>query len=323
MPTRDNHSQPRRSSSAPTTPMPASASSRPYPRLRRGRVTPVTATSAARPVATPATVWVPPTHATGLAWTDWVHATMRAAFLRPGGCWWDMTGALSGLPPADQPGADRGPVLGRAYRACFAPRLDTDRPRRSRPPHPGTGSGTRLCLGSGSAAALSIGSRNVTDAAAPASVEVAFADLSATGETVDGRIGMLAAVALRGGGILAVLTRCHQPPGAGRGPLVDPTGAIVAAAQNADLLYLQHIVIPTRPLTPPRPSAAVSPAVSPLEPPYRGNLDAAGHRDIAHVDLLVFAKPHSSRVGAGSFDDHPRHDRPAACDPVSAQEGPR
>ena len=66
MPTRDNHTQPRRSSSAPTTRMPASASSRPYPRLRRGRVTPVTATSAARPVATPATVWVPPTHATGL-----------------------------------------------------------------------------------------------------------------------------------------------------------------------------------------------------------------------------------------------------------------
>ena len=136
---------------------------------------------------------------------------------------------------------------------------------------------------------------------------------------------MLAAVALRGGGILAVLTRCHQqpgPPGAA-GPLVDPTGAIVAAAQNADLLYLQHIVIPTGHLTPPHPSVAVSPAVSPLEPPYRGNLDAAGHRDTAHVDLLVFAKPHSSRVGAGGFDDHPRHDRTAACDPASAQEIPR
>src|SRR2546423_989557 len=84
----------------------------------------------------------------------------------------------------------------------------------------------------------------VRPSTATASVDVASADLTAPGDTVDGRIGMLAAAALRGGGILAVLTRGHHQPTPGAA-LADPTGAIVAAAQNADLLYLQHIVIPT------------------------------------------------------------------------------
>ncbi len=321
MPTRDNHAQPRRISSAPTTPRTASASPRPHQRLRRGRVTPVTATSAARRVATPATVWVPPAHATGPAWTDWVHATLRAAFLRPGGCWWDMTAALSGLSPADQPGAVPAPF--------WAGLIEHASRQGSTPTGPAAAALHTPRLAPAGAWASIRGLRNVTAGAAaapaPGSVEVAFADLCASGETVDGRIGMLAATALRGGGILAVLTRCHDqpgPPGA-PGPLVDPTGAIVAAAQNADLLYLQHIVIPTRPLTPPHPSPTLSPAVSPPEPSYRGNLDTAGHRDITHVDLLVFAKPHSSRVCAGDVDDRPPRDRPAACDPVSAQESPR
>ena len=46
-------------------------------------------------------MWAPPIHATGQAWTDWLHATVRAAFLPPQGCWWDMTAALVGLPPVD------------------------------------------------------------------------------------------------------------------------------------------------------------------------------------------------------------------------------
>ena len=52
---------------------------------------------------------------------------------------------------------------------------------------------------------------------------------------------------LRGGGILAVLTRVRHTAD---GVLVDATGGIVASAQNADLLYLQHIVIPAQPLRP-------------------------------------------------------------------------
>jgi hypothetical protein len=89
------------------------------------------------------------------------------------------------------------------------------------------------------------------------------------GTDADDRLGILAARTLRSGGILAVLARCRHVrhiPGADRGVgggpddargaggaqlrLVDPTGTVVASAQNADLLYLQHIVIPTNPLPP-------------------------------------------------------------------------
>src|SRR3954451_13744778 len=105
MPARDNHTQPRRIPSVPATRRTGSVSPRPDPRPRRERVRPSTATSVVRPVGAPATVWVPPTHATAQAWTDWVHAAVRAAFLSPGGCWWDMTAALAGLSPFDPPHA--------------------------------------------------------------------------------------------------------------------------------------------------------------------------------------------------------------------------
>ncbi|MEJ7705063.1 MAG: hypothetical protein WKF47_16055 [Geodermatophilaceae bacterium] len=51
-------------------------------------------------------------------------------------------------------------------------------------------------------------------------------------------IALHAARELRFGGILVVLTHCHLDGG----ELRDPTGPMIAAAQNADLLYLQHIV---------------------------------------------------------------------------------
>jgi hypothetical protein len=51
-------------------------------------------------------------------------------------------------------------------------------------------------------------------------------------------IALLAARLLRVGGILAVLTHSDWS----QGELVDPTGPVVASAQNADLLYLQHII---------------------------------------------------------------------------------
>lgn len=51
-------------------------------------------------------------------------------------------------------------------------------------------------------------------------------------------VALVAARLLRVGGILAVITHCDWP----QGELIDPTGAVVASAQNADLLYLQHIV---------------------------------------------------------------------------------
>ncbi|GAB3436388.1 hypothetical protein [Actinophytocola sediminis] len=51
-------------------------------------------------------------------------------------------------------------------------------------------------------------------------------------------VALHAARRLRVGGILVVLTHCDWTSGA----LTDPTGAVVTAGQNADLLYLQHIV---------------------------------------------------------------------------------
>lgn len=50
--------------------------------------------------------------------------------------------------------------------------------------------------------------------------------------------GVAAAELLRDGGALAVITHGDHR----QGRLVDPSGSIVASAQNADLIYLQHIV---------------------------------------------------------------------------------
>lgn len=60
----------------------------------------------------------------------------------------------------------------------------------------------------------------------------------ASGDRASEFVALAAAGLLRVGGIFAVLTHCDWQ----RGELIDPTGALVAAAQNADLLYLQHII---------------------------------------------------------------------------------
>jgi hypothetical protein len=194
--------------------------------------------------------------------------------------------------------------------------------------------------------------------------DLAFVNLA--GAAADERLGILANRALRGG-VLAVLTHCHhasdnddQYPrrhhrdgdnaaagednndsdtwtgdtgGGGaagdRVRLVDPTGTVVASAQNADLLYLQHIVIPTRPLAhpatthpaatdpAPTPAAAADPAATdqseaPIEtvaPATHQHLlrPRARHR-VAHVDLLVFARPAGRPAVTRSA---PPHCRPA------------
>jgi hypothetical protein len=104
------------------------------------------------------------------------------------------------------------------------------------------------------------------------------------------RLALLAAEKLHFGGVLAVYTHsdCTQ------GRLVDPTGAIVAAAQHADLLYLQHIVALHTPIRDGRLHAAPTPAVA-------AEYDRTRHRTIergrpaphlrAHADVLVFAQP--------------------------------
>lgn len=77
--------------------------------------------------------------------------------------------------------------------------------------------------------------------AEPAALVVAALDPTGAGE----QFGFTAAELLRDGGTLAVITHCdHQ-----QGRLRDPSGSLVASAQNADLIYLQHIVALHHPIT--------------------------------------------------------------------------
>ncbi|MFE0025113.1 hypothetical protein [Amycolatopsis sp. NPDC059021] len=104
------------------------------------------------------------------------------------------------------------------------------------------------------------------------------------------RIALLAAHRLRQGGIFAVYTHSDWM----RERLADPTGAIVAAAQHADLLYLQHIVALHTPIEKGRLHAAPSATVT-------AEYDRARHRATvrglpaphlrAHGDVLAFAQP--------------------------------
>jgi hypothetical protein len=218
--------------------------------------------------AVPATVWPPPAHAIGPGWLEWVHGRVRRSFLPPAGRWWDMTATLTDLtrrascavpPPfwAALVGAPSVPATPVADTAVAAPPGTADAGDVATAPH------------------------------APQSVDVdvVFADLTDTDHRpVDGRLGMIAAGVLRGGGILAVLTRCHPNPD---GVLVDASGGIVASAQDADLLYLQHIVIPVRPLLPVRRTYAAQP---------RPKLDPPAAHVVVHADLLVFARPRTGNT---------------------------
>ncbi len=114
---------------------------------------------------------------------------------------------------------------------------------------------------------------------------------------------LYAARRLRVGGILVVLTHCDWTSG----ELTDPTGAVVTAGQNADLLYLQHIVALRTPVRDGRfyladihsdvPSFGVHSDRDTHDCDARARHRAsvrglpAPHRRI-HSDVLVFAQPH-------------------------------
>jgi hypothetical protein len=88
------------------------------------------------------------------------------------------------------------------------------------------------------------------------------------------------------GGTLAVLTHSHRDSGR----LIDTSGAVIAALQDADLLYLQHIVIVEHPLSPrPEPAKQAVPygtADDTTDDPTRGP-----GRGL--VDLTLFVRPGS------------------------------
>ncbi|APU15301.1 hypothetical protein [Actinoalloteichus fjordicus] len=93
-------------------------------------------------------------------------------------------------------------------------------------------------------------------------------------------LALQAARLLRTGGILAVLTHSDVR----EWQLVDPTGPVVTAGQNADLLYLQHIVALHHTTDEPSDSEVVGTAASDVDRPQP-------HRRV-HSDVLVFAQPH-------------------------------
>ncbi|MEV6602737.1 hypothetical protein [Kutzneria sp. NPDC051319] len=111
-----------------------------------------------------------------------------------------------------------------------------------------------------------------------------------SGNRASDLVALLAARLLRVGGILVVLTHCDWT----QGELVDPSGPVVASAQNADLLYLQHIIALHAPV---RDGAFATELVGRAADEYartRHRAAARGlpapHRRI-QSDVLVFANP--------------------------------
>ncbi|MDR7171729.1 hypothetical protein J2W56_005490 [Nocardia kruczakiae] len=94
-----------------------------------------------------------------------------------------------------------------------------------------------------------------------------------------------AATRLRAGGLLVVLARSHRDPD---GTFHDPSGELVTAAQNTDLLYLQHLVavgIHGTNIARPDNSSASGEHADP-------GLPGAAYTDPTHIDVLVFLQPH-------------------------------
>lgn len=115
----------------------------------------------------------------------------------------------------------------------------------------------------------------------PEPVALVIATVDPTG--VDDAFGTAAAELLRDGGTLAVITHCdHQ-----QGRLVDPSGSIVASAQNADLLYLQHIVALHHPI-----------ATGHLTCGRTAKTDDSRHRRV-HSDVYLFGW-HGQAIAAAS-----------------------
>lgn len=227
------------------------------------------------------TIWVPPAHAAGTGWRAWVQAAITAAFLPPAGRQVELTGAL-----ADH---SRGPSDVAAEVAGGFDRSGADQEGV-------TPFWAHLVTGATPAVSVDAPPATRAQRAEHERADLAVADLD--GVYADDRLGMYASGMLRVGGILAVLTRCRHlpsphPGGHAAARLVDPTGSVVASAQNADLLYLQHIVIPTHPLTPaPRPNQRLH------TPPEPHHATAHGHgrsprqrrHPVTHADLLIFGR---------------------------------
>jgi hypothetical protein len=133
--------------------------------------------------------------------------------------------------------------------------------------------------------------------AAPADTDLIITSLCPEdgGDHASDLVTLVAARLLRVGGILAVITHCDWPAG----ELIDPTGAVVASAQNADLLYLQHIIALHAPV---RGGRFAVESLTGLDGATDDEQARAAHRATVrglpaphrrvHSDVLVFAQPH-------------------------------
>jgi hypothetical protein len=150
-----------------------------------------------------------------------------------------------------------------------------------------------------SSAPRSVLSSEVLDCgqAGPADLDVIITSLRPEhdGDHASDLVALAAARLLRVGGILAVLTHCDWSAG----ELIDPTGAVVAAAQNADLLYLQHIVALHAPV---RDGRFAVESLAEFNGATAENEARARHRATVrglpephlriHSEILVFSQPH-------------------------------
>jgi hypothetical protein len=134
------------------------------------------------------------------------------------------------------------------------------------------------------------------------------------------QVTLAAARMLRLGGTLVALTHSDHTDGR----LVDPGGLLVAAAQDADLLYFQHIVAMSAPHADLQraPNRRPDQHGATTEPPSPDTAVGLGwrprpHRRV-HIDLYVFGQPHDHSVDDHAADEQPAADRHGPPYPMGA-----
>lgn len=271
---------------------------------------------------TPATVWTagPAPIDLHAAWPTAIVEKIVGAFSEPGGrvalLPWPTPddrprltpvfsdGVLNHAPTAE-PDAEVADVLAaveglhRTVRVVRVPVQETATGPGSRPfwaDLVGTPDGTPATVSSPSRSDLRDGVLNGAQAA-PANTDLIITSLRPEdgGDHTSDLVALVAARWLRVGGILAVITHCDWPAG----ELIDPTGAVVASAQNADLLYLQHIIALHAPV---REGRFAVDTLTELDGPAADQQARIAHRAVVrglpaphrrvHSDVLVFAQPH-------------------------------
>jgi hypothetical protein len=163
-------------------------------------------------------------------------------------------------------------------------------------------------------AKLVLAERSLGDVSAAEHVMVrASADLIISSLLPDGGdessaedFAIVAARALAFGGILAVYTHCDWSDG----ELTDPSGPVIAAAQNADLLYLQHVVAVHTPIRNGR-SKRQAETIGLVRDDSDRRVRQPGLPPVhvrAHGDILVFAQAQAqaqaqAHAGAAESED--------------------